>query len=109
MDRETLTKLIRTAVKSEGVYAAAYTLYMTERSVNHFELWREAEATMEKAWWKVSEGLARWRIVCLNLSDDTEGLVVDGRRYRLGSDNFAVLSYPVNATLGAKRVVAHVV
>jgi hypothetical protein len=109
MTRDDLTKLIRTAVKSEGVYAAAYTLYMTERSVNHFELWREAEHTMERAWWKVSEGLAKWRITCLNLSDDAEGIIVDGRRYRLGSDNFAVLSYPVDATLGPKRVVAHVV
>jgi hypothetical protein len=109
MDRETLTKLIRTAVKASDLCEACYQLYLAERSVDHFELWREAEATMEESWWKVSAALAKWRLACLNLSDDTEGVIVDGRRYRLGSDNFAVLSYPVDATLGPRRVVAHVV
>jgi hypothetical protein len=98
MDRETLTKLIRTAVKASELYEACYQVYLAERSVNHFELWREAEATMERAWWKVSEGLAKWRITCLNLSDDTEGIIVDGRRYRLGSDNYTASGRPRRVT-----------
>jgi hypothetical protein len=107
MTRDDLTKLIRTAVKAAELHEACYEVYLADRSASHFELWRQSEHTMERAWWKVSEALAKWRVICLNLSDE-EGIAVDGRRYRLGSDNFTVLSYPAVATPGS-RVVAHVV